>query len=269
MNCKIIFFDIDGTLVNSKKEVTPAVKSAIYQAMDKGIKIAIASGRPFHGILPYINELNLKETGGYVLSFNGGKIIDCKTNDVIYDVSLPFDTIKKAYELSKKFNLNIITYDGDTIITENTDDKYLEIESRINDMPAVKVDCLLDSIKDKPVKCLILGEPDILKDAETVVRDELKDSATVFRSEPFFLEIMPKGIDKATSISEFIKKLDIKQEETMAFGDGFNDITMIEYVNTGVAMKNGCAEILKKADYITEFSNDDDGVAEFLKKYVL
>lgn len=267
MNCRMIFTDIDGTLVNSRKEITPAVKSALKEASSNGIKITIASGRPFQGIKPYIKELGLDKTGGYVLAYNGGRIIDCLNNKVLYDISLSYNVIKKAYRLSKKYNLDLITYRGDNILTENINNKYLEIESRINNMPAIEVADLLKEIKDAPVKCLILGDSEILKRNEQEIKSELSKEAEVFKSEPFFLEIMPKGIDKASSIKNFIKNLNIKQEEIIAFGDGYNDISMVQFAGMGVAMKNGCDEILKKADFITDFTNDEDGIAEFLKKY--
>ena len=267
MNCKIIFLDIDGTLVNSEKKITPAVKNDLQSAMKKGIKIAVASGRPYHGTIPSVKTLELDKNGGYVLSFNGGRIIDCKTNDVLYDVSLPYNSIVKAYNLAKKFGVQLITYKGDTILSEEPENKYAQIEARINDMPIVKTENILEEIKDMPVKCLVVGDSDLLEKAEPVFREELSGEAKVFRSEPYFIEIMPDGIDKAASIENFIKKLGISREETMAFGDGFNDISMIEFCGTGVAMKNGCKKILEKADYITEYSNDEDGIAHFLVKY--
>lgn len=267
IDCKIIFIDIDGTLVNSEKKITSGVKEAIAFAIEKGIKIAIASGRPYHGTIKSVKALELDKLGGYVLAFNGGKIIDCKTNEVIYDVSLPFDAIKKAYELAKRFGAELITYKGDTILSENPDDEFALIESRINEMPLIKSENILEDIKDLPVKCLVVGDGDKLAEAEPVFREELRGVAKIFRSEPYFIEVMPDGIDKASSIANFIKKIGISREETLAFGDGFNDISMIEYCGTGVAMKNGCTEILEKADYITKYTNDEDGIAYFLKEH--
>ena len=100
------------------------------------------------------------------------------------------------------------------------------------------------------------------------MKSALEGLANVYRSEPYFIEVVPRGIDKAVSIAKLIDTIGIDQSETMAFGDGFNDISMIKYVTHGIAMANGCDLIKQSADYITT-SNDNDGVAKFLYENVL
>ncbi|MDO5561046.1 MAG: Cof-type HAD-IIB family hydrolase [Oscillospiraceae bacterium] len=265
MKYKIIFLDIDGTLTNSQKVITPKTKEALISIQKKGVIVAIASGRPDKGVIPCAEELNLSEYGGYILPYNGGKIINYKTKEKVYQNNLTFDTVHEAYKLSKKYNVELITYDEDKILAETDNNKYLEIESRINKMDVLKVESVPDSLKEAPVKCLLLGDGDYMGSIEPEIKELIGHQANVFRSEPFFLEIMPKGIDKAASIRHLIEKLGIRREETMAFGDGYNDMSMLEYAGMGIAMSNGCDQTKAAADYICD-SNDNDGIAQAIDK---
>ncbi|MBE6853961.1 MAG: HAD family phosphatase [Ruminococcus sp.] len=260
MDKKIVFLDIDGTLVNSEKKITKATKDSLMRIQKAGVKLAIASGRPSKGVIPYAEELELEKYAGYILPFNGGNIINYQTKEVVYSNTLSMDVLKKAYELSKEYGLELITYRGDVILSETDDNPYLLIESTINKMDVEKVDCVYDAVVEPPVKCLLLGDGDYLGKIENEIREKIGENANVFRSEPFFMEVVPQGIDKAAAIAALIKKIGIEREETIAFGDGFNDVSMVEYAGLGVAMSNGCDKIKEVADRIAP-DNNSDGIA--------
>ncbi len=262
---KIVFLDIDGTLVNSEKKITPATKYALMRIQKAGVKLAIASGRPSRGVIPFAAELELEKYGGYIMPFNGCNIINCQTREVVYANTLSMDVVKRAYDAAKEYGTELITYKGDVIISETDDNPYLLIESRINKMDVEKVDNVYEAIEEPPVKCLILGDGDYLGKIESEIREKIGEGANVFRSEPFFIEVVPQGLDKAAAIAELIGKTGIKQSETMAFGDGYNDISMVEYAGLGVAMSNGCERIREVADIIAP-DNDSDGIAFVINK---
>lgn len=266
---KIIFLDIDGTLTDSNKKITARTKNALLRAADKGIIICIASGRPEPGVRYSSQELELSRNGGYILPFNGAIVKKADTGEIVISDTLTMDAVREAYNISRSFGLNIITYKNGEIITECEPDKYIELESRINNMPVRRVISFLDEVDFEPVKCLITGEPEIAEKAEEAACEALEGKANVFRSEKFFVEVMPEGIDKARSIEKLITKLGIKREEVIACGDGFNDVSMIKYAGLGVAMCNGCEPAKAAADYITDNSNDNDGIAEVIEKFVL
>lgn len=266
---KIIFLDIDGTLTNSEKLITPKTRSALLKAADLGVILAIASGRPEKGIEYAAKELCLAQNGGYILPFNGGIVKKADTGEVMYEKSLPISVAESVYKLSKQFGVNMITYKKGEIITEE-EDEYIAIESRINNMPVRKVENLIAEIDFCPTKCLLTGHPEKAAEAEEKIRSHIgSENANIFRSEPFFVEVMPCGIDKAASIEAFIPKLGISREEVIACGDGFNDITMVKYAGLGVAMANGCEKIRECADYITAADNDHDGIAEVVERFIL
>lgn len=262
---KIVFLDIDGTLVNSEKKITPVTKEALMRVQKAGIKLAIASGRPSKGVVPFADELELSSYGGYILPFNGCNIINYQTKEVVYANTLSMDVVKRAYDTAKEYGLELITYKGDVILSETDDNPYLLIEARINKMDVEKVDNVYEAIEEAPVKCLILGDGDYLGKIEPEIREKIGAGANVFRSEPFFIEVVPEGLDKAAAIAELIAKTGIEQSETVAFGDGFNDISMIEYAGLGVAMSNGCDKIKEVADRIAP-DNNSDGIAAVLNE---
>ena len=268
MKYKMIFLDIDGTLTDSSKKITPKTKKALLDAADKGLVIAIASGRPEPGLAYASAELELSERGGYILPFNGGIVKNMADGSIVMQYSLDKETVQSAGEIAAKHGADIITYKGDEIITQAETSKYIALESRINNMPVHKVDDFMTAVDFSPVKCLITAEPDIAAAAEIEAADRLEGRAKVFRSEPFFLEIMPCGIDKAESISRLIQQLGIDRSEIIACGDGFNDVSMIEFAGLGVCMENGCEPAKEAADYIAP-SNDCDGIANVIEKFVL
>ena len=118
------------------------------------------------------------------------------------------------------------------------------------------------------VKCIIVGDPTLLPALEIEMQETLKGKAGVFRSEPFFLEIVPVGIDKAEGLSILLDKIGMQPSELIAFGDGYNDIPMLQFAGLGVAMGNAAEDIQKAADMVAQ-SNDDDGIAVLLEKLIL
>lgn len=204
-NYEVIVLDLDGTLTNRDKIITPRTKEALMEAQRRGKKIVLASGRPTGGVLPLAEELSLKDYGGFILSFNGGMIMNCRTKEIIFSRLLPEEANKKIIYLA-------------------------------------------------------LVEPK--------VKASLGKNFSVYRSEPYFLEILPKGIDKAQSLERLLEVIGFTREEMIACGDGYNDLSMIQYAGLGVAMENAVFPVRKAADYITD-SNNDDGVAKVVEKFML
>lgn len=268
MQYKILVLDIDGTLTNSKKEITPRARAALKRAQEKGIKIALASGRPTYGIMPVAKELELERYGGYILSFNGGQIINAQTGEVIYQKTLPLDTPALLYDMSREYGTNIMTYLDETVITPKKDDRYVELESRINKMEVREVANFKSFVNFPVTKCLMVGDGDYLAEVEQKVKARLGGRLSVLRSEPFFLEVMPQNIDKAYSLGKLLEHLGLDREQMVACGDGFNDRSMIEFAGLGVAMANAQEPVRSAADHVTA-SNDEDGVAMVVERFIL
>lgn len=265
---KILVLDIDGTLTDSKKRISRVTKRALRKAQNKGVKIVLASGRPTPGIVPVAEELGFKEHGGYILSFNGGKIINYSEDNTVFESVLPGEIIPSLYNDSVENNVSIISYDKTSVLTETPDDEYIIKEAALNKMPIKEVKSFVEAVQHPVTKCLMTGEPTHLAEVEQKIKVKYGESLSIYRSEPYFLEIMPKGIDKAQSLSRLLQHLGLTKEQMIACGDGFNDLSMIKYAGLGVAMSNAQKIVKRSADYIT-FTNDENGVAHVVDKYIL
>lgn len=267
MKYKILVLDIDGTLTNSEKKITPATKEALLKIQSNGIKVVIASGRPTPGTIRYASELEFDKYGSFILSYNGAKITNFATKEIIYQRTLPHTLIPALYKKAVELNCGIITYENDCIIAGTAIDKYIEIESRINNIPIKCTDDFASCIDFDVNKCIVTNDGDILAEAEKDFAEEFGDRLSIYRSEAYFLEIMPKNVDKAASLSELLKRLGINKDEMICCGDGFNDISMIKYAGLGVAMSNAQQAVKEAADYITA-SNDEDGIVQVIEKFM-
>lgn len=267
MSIKLLALDIDGTLLNDDKIITDKVKRAIIEVQQQGIKVAISSGRAIFGVMPIANELELEKYGGYVLSFNGGKIVNCMTGEVMYERHLPYEVISEICTHAKANNVELITFDKDLIV-ENADDKYVQAEVALIKRQPKIVEDIASYVTALVNKMLMVGEPTVIERLEGEMQEVFKNRLSVYRSEPFFLEFLPLNIDKAASLARLIEFLEIDRSELMAIGDGYNDLSMIEYAGVGIAMGNARQVVQKAADYVT-LSNEEDGVAHALKKWLL
>lgn len=264
---KILALDLDGTLTNSKKEITPHTLEILIQAQQKGIRLVLASGRPTAGILPLAELLHLKEYGGYILAFNGGLIIDCATGQPIYKQLLDTSVYEHLYKVGNTEDFKILSYLDNCIACEDIENEYVRYEARLNKMQLKKLDNFLEEINFPEPKCLIVGNEDKLVKLEEDLSEYYKGKMSIYRSEPFFLEILPLGIDKAKRLEFLLKYLGLNKEELMVCGDGYNDLSMIEYAGLGVAMSNAQTIVKEAADYIT-LSNEEDGVAAAVEKFI-
>lgn len=268
MKYRMIVLDLDGTLTNEKKEVTPRTHSALMKAQAMGVKVVLASGRPTYGIAPLAAQLKLKDYGGFILAYNGGRVIDCATGDTVFNQELNPDLVPTLHDEAKAAGMEILTYQGEGIAATKKANKYVLHEAFINKMPVVEYSDFKHQLVFPINKCLIVGDPKPLHQLELRLAAMLKGRLSVYRSAGFFLECVPPGIEKANSLERLIEKLGIKREEVIACGDGYNDKGMIEFAGLGVAMANASTEVQDSADYIT-YSNEEDGVAHVVEKFII
>lgn len=267
MNYEILVLDLDGTLTNSEKKITPPTREAIIEIQKNGKKVVLASGRPTPGILDLAEELHLGDFGSYILSFNGARIINCQNGELVYNRILPGNIAQRIFDIASQYDVDLLTYTDREIISGIKPNKYTELESHINSMPIVKVDDFVSYV-DFPVnKFLITGDPSLTEEIEVRLKKEFHKYLNIYRSEPFFLEIMPQNIDKAHSLHKLLSSIGISADQMICCGDGYNDLTMIEYAGLGVAMENAQPLVKENADFITK-SNDEDGVLYVINQFM-
>ena len=268
MKYKMIVLDLDGTLTNNKKEMTTRTREALLSAEQQGLRVVLASGRPTYGITALAEELRLKDYGGYILAFNGGRITDCATGDIVFDQPLSPSVVEPLYDAVKAAGMEMLTYQDEVIAATKKANKYVLHEAFINKMPVVEYSDFVNQVKYPINKCLVVGDPAPLHELELRLVDAFKGRMDAYRSAGFFLECVPPGIDKERSLARLFEILSIDREAVIACGDGYNDQNMIQFAGLGVAMANAPKDVQDTADYIT-YSNEEDGVAHVVEKFVL
>ena len=264
MKYKAIALDLDGTLKTSDKQILKETKEMLISLAKEGILIILASGRPTAGLFKEAKELELDKSSGYLLSFNGARVVKYPTMDVVYEKTFTSDIACAIYDHAKEYHLAVMTYSDEAIITEDSDDCYVQEEGDINHMPLKKVDSFKENIGGPIHKVLLTAEPEYAAKVVEEFKQPYGDSLSIYRSAPFFIEVMAQNVDKAESLQMLLNKLNLTKEELIAFGDGYNDLSMIAFAGFGVAMDNAVEEVKQRADYITD-SNDQNGIAKCLQ----
>lgn len=268
MEYQMLVLDLDGTLTNSRKELTEPTRQALLEVQKMGKKVVLASGRPVNGVLPLAQKLDLHKYGSYVLSFNGARITQCSTGEAIYNKTLPPEVIAPIYQFVQEFpGLDILSYDAETIISGIAPNEYTQKESFINKMDIRIVKEFPAALTFPVNKLLIPGDPAALEQCMPKLKARYHGLLNIYRSEPFFLEIMPQHVDKAYSLQKLLNSIGLTAEQMICCGDGYNDVSMIEYAGLGVAMENAQSIVKDTADFITK-SNDEEGILHVINTFM-
>lgn len=265
---KLLALDLDGTLTTSKKEITPRTKEVLQQCIARGVKIVLASGRPTVGVWNVARELELDKLGGYILSYNGGCIIDCSTGKVVAQEAVPSELVAPVCEEAKSVGGVPMSYNSEGILTECAQDQYVQLESRTCKIPVIEVENLGKAIDFEVNKILVTMEPSQMPRLEEHMQQKFAGKLSLYKSAPFFLEIVPLGVEKAQSLAALLTILGLTADNLMACGDSWNDISMIRLAKYGIAMGNAVPEVKCEAIWTSE-DNDHDGVALAVEKWIL
>ncbi|URZ02265.1 Cof-type HAD-IIB family hydrolase [Clostridium felsineum] len=266
---KMICLDIDGTLLNSEHKISQNTKEAIRIAInEKNIPVILVSARMPKGILFLLKELNVSQP---IICYSGALVMDDKTN-IISNVTIPIIDVEAVFKFAKEIGIHVSLYRNDEWYIEKID-KWAKQESEITNISPSIIDFhnLFHAWKQKdsgPNKILCMAEPNELKLLYTKISEHHFNELNVYNSKPTYLEIMPQSASKTSAIEILSRKFGIERSEIIAIGDNYNDISMIEFAGIGIAMGNAPSEVKQCADEIT-LCNDEDGVAESIKKYIL
>ncbi|MVX63823.1 Cof-type HAD-IIB family hydrolase [Clostridium chromiireducens] len=265
-NFKMVCLDIDGTLLNSKHEITEKVKSTInVVANEKKIPVILVSARMPKGIKFLQKELGIEEP---IICYSGALILD-KDNDVLAKEFIDVSKLEEIYKLTSKNNIHMSLYKDDEWYIEELD-YWARQESEItNIIPnIINFKELIEKWKKDrlgPNKILCMSKPEEIN----FLKENIKGiNLNIYPSKPTYLEIMPTKASKTSAINCLQKKYNIDRSEIVTMGDNYNDIDMLEYAGIGVAMGNAPEEVKIHADDIT-LTNDENGVAEALIKYII
>ena len=269
MKYKLLVLDVDGTVLNDAKEISKRTLAALLKIQQMGIRIVLASGRPTYGLLPLAKSLELGIYGGFILSYNGGQIIKAQNGEILFERRINPEMLPYMERKARKNGFALFTYHDDTIITDSPENEHIRNEARLNNLRVIKEDELSVAIGFAPCKCMLVSDDEeALIGLEEHWKRRLNGVLDVFRSEPYFLEVVPCAVDKANTLGVLLEILGVTREEVVAIGDGVCDVTMLQLAGLGIAMGQSQDSVKACADYITA-SNEEDGVALAVEKTII
>lgn len=265
MGYKLIAMDLDGTLNNDQKVITEKTKAALMAAQGQGIRLALASARPSPGLFKERDILRLQDHKGILMSYNGGRIVDAETGKVLFETSMDLEETKQVLRKLEDLPVTPILDDGVQFYVTDQNGYKVDYECKNNNMVCSEVGNLADFLTFAPIKILMSVQPEELVEVQKQIADFLPESLTVVQTAAFYLEVIPRVINKGQGIRDICKVLGIEPADVISFGDAANDIPMLEAAGMGVAMGNAQEAVKQAADMVT-LSNNEDGIAAALEK---
>ncbi len=268
MKYKLLVLDVDGTLLNNAKEISKRTRAALLKVQQMGIRIVLASGRPTFGLIPLAKMLELDNYGGFIVSYNGCQIIKAENGEILFERRINPEILPYLEKKARKNGFAIFTYHDDTLLTDNQDSPHILQEAQLNNLKIIKEEEFSTAIDFAPCKCMLVSDDEqALVDLETHWKKRMAGTLDAFRSEPYFLEVVPCGIDKANTLGFLMEHLNVQRDEVIAIGDGICDVTMLQLAGIGIAMGHSLDSVKVCADYVT--ASNDDGVAQAVEKLIL
>lgn len=263
---RIIFSDMDGTLLDDEKNLSPEIHDAILDFTSLGGNFVLSSGRPLASILETRDRLGLALPGTYIISYNGALVYDCENEKPVLERRVPFEYVKKVLETAKKCGVHAHTYNKNTIISPADNEELAYYRIHIH-MPAIITDDVVAALEEEPFKLLLvhLREDDKLEDFRKALDQVAKGTLHTFYSSPLYLECCMADASKGNAVRFLCDYLGIDIANSVAAGDAANDISMLEAAGIGVCMANGTEDTKKAADYITKADNNHNGFLEVLR----
>lgn len=265
---KIVAIDLDGTLFDAKKNISNENKQAIKKAKELGCKVVIATGRPISGVTPVLEELGLIDDTDYVIVYNGAKVYNVGTKEIIFSSTITGKDVKDLYYESKKLGVHFHAFRQNEELITPMHNPYTDVEARINHVEDKIFDFTLINDNDLFLKAMMVDSDENITRIMNEVNPIFIDKYSMVRSSKIFLEFLNKNTHKGHALKALAKHLNIDIKDTMAIGDAGNDLPMIKASGIGVAMENAFPEIKAEADYITA-SNEESGVARAIEKFIL
>lgn len=264
MTYKLIAMDMDGTLLNEQLKISDRTQKALHAAKKKGIYVTLATGRMYCSALPFAQGLQLDVP---LITYNGALIKDACTEETYYHEPVFYEAALTVIELAEARGLHINVYLDDKLYVQEIEER-TKLYLKIANVPAYPVGRLSSFLKAAPTKILVIGEPEELRELQQAIQKKLGQQVEITKSKPFFLEIISCHASKGKALASLAEKWGIEREEIMAFGDNYNDLSMLDYAGLGVAMGNAPDDVKQKADLVAE-SNEEDGMAKVIERMVL
>ena len=266
---KLIAIDMDGTLLNSKKELLEETKQYFKNFHNKNTEtlLVLCTGRPESGIRPYLKDLGYLEENHYIISQNGANIYESQTGKRVMDAFVDSAAIQKWIELGKKHGISVMGAGVDYYYSFDEDPtEWMEFDVKLVSGKLKRIPTE-ESLNTDFYKILLMGDEEQLNEFETFIPQEWRNEFYVVRSQKYLVEVLTKGVNKAFGLEKLAQKLNIEPSEIAAIGDAANDIEMLEYAGLAIAMGNASEEVKAIADIVTD-TNENNGVIKAIDKLI-
>ena len=266
---KLIAIDMDGTLLNSKKELLDETKQyfKIFHNKNTETLLVLCTGRPETGIRPYLKDLGYLEENHYIISQNGANIYESQTRKRVMDAFVDSTAIQKWIELGKRHGISVMGAGVDYYYSFDEDPtEWMEFDVKLVSGKLKRIPTK-ESLNTDFYKILLMGDEEQLNEFETFIPEEWRDEFYVVRSQKYLVEVLTKGVNKAFGLEKLAQKLNIQPSEIAAIGDAANDIEMLEYAGLAVAMGNASEEVKAIADIVTD-TNENNGVIKAIDQLI-
>ena len=266
---KLIAIDMDGTLLNSKKELLEETKQYFKNFHNKNTEtlLVLCTGRPESGIRPYLKDLGYLEENHCIISQNGANIYESQTGKRVMDAFVDSKAIQKWIEFGKTHGISVMGAGVDYYYSFDEDPtEWMEFDVKIvsGKLKRITKD---ESLNTDFYKLLLLGDEEKLNEFETFIPEEWRDEFYVVRSQKYLVEVLTKGVNKAFGVEKLAKELNIQSSEIAAIGDAANDIEMLEYAGLAIAMGNASEEVKAISDIVTD-TNENNGVIKAIDQLI-
>lgn len=266
MTIRLVAMDLDDTLLRDDWTISPRVLKAIQKAQAQGVIITIATGRMTISTRPYAEQIGVDVP---IITYHGASVQQVLSGEILFRCVIPSAVATEIIEDVAKRGIYGQVYLKDRVVTSKLNEwskEYAKIASV--QVEEADLSVLLSQEPEGVEKILLIAEESVLDRLAPSLKQRFGEKIHITKSKPNFLEITDCAVNKGVALAMLAKHLGIAQEEVMAIGDSFNDLEMIQYAGTGVAMGNARPEIKAQADIVT-VSNEEDGVAEAIERYVL
>ena len=265
MGKKIFFFDLDGTLLNSEKVITPKTMEALRIFTNAGNHFCINTGRAIDSARAVYDGLGLDFKRSFLAGSNGTQIYSIDEEKYVYKTGVDLELVPKILDLADEYGVHCHTY-NETHIVSRHDGECMNYYRRVIKTPLIVTDNVLSELKEPPSKMIAieLHDHDKQERFRKALADMVGDRLTLLYSNPYYMEIFPSVAGKGSVVKRLADYLGIDIKDTYAAGDEQNDISMIEAAGCGIAMINGTDIVKASADVITKLDNNNDGLAEFI-----
>ena len=262
MKIKAVALDLDGTLLTTDKKISDINRDVLKELEQQGVKIFIVTGRTYNAAKPYAEYLDL---GGVVISYNGAKVVEYKSDRVVFELPLQEEYVKEVIRIARRMGVPLKLYqDNKWYVEDSSRKEVLEYAKERDLIPIEKDFYSFDNYE--MTKTVFMGAPDILDEVNREVEKILGNKVYKAKSMDTLYEVLNREVNKGLVLERTLRTYGITPEECAAFGDAVNDIEMLTSVKYGVAMGNAPHEVKSRVNYITD-TNDNNGVAKFLKKF--